>query len=85
MEAAQTNFNSRLHRMPTLRDRFEYQSYKPLTRQETRSADASFKGVRVYSTHKRGETGGTYVSREETTLLLEKLSFPAIRRYCIWR
>ena len=46
-------------------------TYKPFTRQEARGVDASesFKGVRVYSTHKGEATGGKPVSREETTLL----------------
>ena len=39
-----------------------------LTRQEARGVDASFKGLRVHSTHKGEETGGKPLSREETTL-----------------
>ena len=42
--------------------------YKPPTCQEARGADAAFKGAGVHSPHKGEETGGTPVSREETTL-----------------
>ena len=42
---------------------------KPLTRQEARDADASFKGVRVHSTYKGYKTGGNSVSQKEVTLL----------------
>ena len=44
-------------------------TYKPFTHQEARGIDASFKGLRVHSTHKGEETGGNPLSREETTLL----------------
>ena len=40
--------------------------YEPPTRQEARSADAPFTGVRVHSAHKGEDTGGRPVSREET-------------------
>ena len=43
--------------------------YNPLTRQEARGVEASFKGVRVHSTHKGEETGGKPVSWEDTTPL----------------
>ena len=44
-------------------------TYKPFTHQEARGIGASFKGLRVHSTHKGEETGGNPLSREETTLL----------------
>ena len=44
-------------------------TYNPLTHQEARGIDASFKGLRVHSTHKGEETGDSPFSREETTLL----------------
>ena len=44
-------------------------TYKPFTQQEARGIGASFKGLRVPSTHKGEETGGNPLSRKETTFL----------------
>ena len=51
-------------------------TYNPLTHQEAWGIDASFKGLRVHSTYKGYETGGNYVSREETTLLSIREPYP---------
>ena len=51
-------------------------TYKPLTHQETRGIDASFKGLRVHSTYKGWEIGGNYVSRKEVTLLSIREPYP---------
>ena len=51
-------------------------TYNPLTHQETRGVDASFKGLRVHSTYKGWEIGGNYVSRKEVTLLSIREPYP---------
>ena len=51
-------------------------TYNPLTRQEARGVDASFKGLRVHSTYKGYEIGGNYVSRKEVTLLSIREPYP---------
>jgi len=42
-------------------------TYNPLTCEEARGVEAPFKSFRVHLTHKGQETGGNYVSQEETT------------------
>ena len=61
MEAAQTNGLSRACRYKYI--------YNSPTCEETRGADAPFKGLRLHSTHKGYETWGGYARRdlEETT------------------
>ena len=53
-------------------------TYKPLTRQEARGVDASFKGLGAHSMQKGEKTGIGHVSREETVILsiLEPYSRP---------
>ena len=51
-------------------------TYHPVTRQEARGVDASFKGLRVHPTYKGQETGGSYVSRKEVAPLSIREPFP---------
>ena len=67
MEAAQAN----VYHAPVSRVGIMRPAYAPMNHplQETRGADAPFKGVRAHSTHKGEETGGGPASREETSPL----------------
>ena len=73
MEAAQTNICLSISRASAAgciacrHYAIDSNTYNPLTRQEVRGVDASFKGLSVHPTYKGEATGGNYVSRKEVT------------------
>ena len=79
MKAAQTSFYHAPGWDADLVIAIDSNPYEPLTRQEVRGAEASFKCLRAHSTHKVHETGGNYVRREETALLSIREPYPGPR------